>query len=206
MRSAVPIVSEASRDRSDEARRVAELLRLAPGQRIAELEAGSGYYAVRFARALGPSSPVMALDDDPSAMTDLDRRAAELGLPWLQTQLSTASDPRLPPGAADIVIVADGYATIEQPYAFFARLAPAIAGGGRLAVVALDLDIQLGGMPLDLLRCELEALGYELEISHRLVPVDRYLAVFTPPEVPVRPAAVRACVSDGSRSGVAPGR
>src|SRR5690606_39777148 len=137
---------------------------------------------------------------------DLDRRAAELGLPWLQTRLSTASDPRLPPGAADIVIVADGYAAIEEPYAFFARLAPAISAGGRLAAVALNLDIQLGGMPLDLLRCELEAVGYELEVSYRLVPVDRYLAVFTPPESAVRASAVRACASDGSRSGVAPGR
>jgi hypothetical protein len=204
--SAPPIVSEASRDRSDEARRVAELLRLAPGQRIAELEAGSGYYAIRFARALGPASPVMALDDDPSALAFLDGRAADLGLPWLQTQLSTESDPRLAPGAADIVIVADGYATIPEPYAFFARLGAAIAGGGRLAVVALDLDVQLGGTPLALVRCELEAVGYELEMSYRLVPVDRYLAVFTPPEAPVRASAVRACASDGSRSGLLPGR
>ena len=179
---------------------------MAPGQRIAELEAGSGYYAIRLARALGPVSPIMALDDDPSALADVERRALDLGLPWVQTQLSTGADPRLPPGAVDILLVADGYATIEEPYAFFARAAPAISAGGRLAVIALDLDIQLGGMPLELVRCELESLGYRLDMSYRLVPADRYLAVFTPPEEPVRASAVQACASDGSLHGYAPTR
>lgn len=204
--AAVPIVSEASRDRVDEARRVAELLRLSPGQRIAELEAGSGYYALRFARALGPASPVLAVDADPSDAAYIDRRALDLGVSWVQSGLATASDPRLPPGAADVALVADDYAAITEPYAYFARLAAALSSGGRLGVVALDLDIQLGGMPLELVRCELEALGYELEASYRLVPADRYLAVFTPPETPVPPPAIRACVSDGSRAGLVPPR
>ena len=198
---AAVVVSDAARDRADEARRVAELLRLTPGQRIAELEAGSGYYALRFARALGPASPVVALDADPADAAFIERRAAELGLAWVSGGLSTGSDPRLPPGAADVVLIADGYATIAEPYAFFARLAPALSAGGRLAVVALDQDIQLGGMPLQLVRCELEAVGYSMEMSYLLVPADRYLAVFIPPDEAVPPAQIRVCRSDGSARG-----
>ena len=199
---AVAVVSDAARDRSDEARRVAELLRLTPGQRIAELEAGTGYFALRFARALGPASAITAVNADPAAAADIEARAAELGLLSVRGAISTGSDPRLAPGAADVALVGDAYATISEPYAYFARLAAAMPAGGRLAVVALDQDVQLGGMPLELVRCELEAVGYRLEMDYRLVPVDRYLAVFVPPEEPVRASEIRVCRSDGSRGGV----
>ena len=196
------VVSDDARDRSDEARRVAEILRLTPGQRIAELEAGTGYFTLRFARALGPASAVVAVDADPADAAYIEARAAELGLLSVQGAVSTGSDPRLAPGAADIALVGDAYATIPEPYAYFARLATALPGGGRLAVVALDQDVQLGGMPLALMRCELEAVGYRLEMDYRLVPADRYLAVFMMPEQPVRPGEIRVCRSDGSRGGV----
>lgn len=199
---ALAVVSDAARDRADEARRVAELLRLTPGQRIAELEAGTGYFALRFARALGPASPIVAVDSDPAAASYIEARAAERGLFSVRGALSTGSDPRLAPNAADIALIGDAYATIAEPYAYFSRLAAGLPAGGRLAVVGLDQDIQLGGMPLALVRCELEAVGYEMEIEYRLVPVDRYLAVFIPPEEPVRASEIRACRSDGSRAGV----
>jgi hypothetical protein len=196
------VVSDAARDRSDEARRVAELLRLTPGQRIAELEAGNGYFTLRFARALGPASAIVAVDSDPADAAYIEARAAELGLLSVSGAISTGSDPRLAPNAADIALVGDAYATIAEPYAYFARLAALLPAGGRLAVVGLDQDVQLGGMPLDLVRCELEAVGYRLEMDYRLVPADRYLAVFVPPETPVRASEIRVCRSDGSRGAV----
>lgn len=192
------VVSDAALERAGEARRVAELLRLVPGQRVAQLEAGTGYYALRFARALGPASSVIAADTDPGEVLGVEQRAQELDAPWVRGVQSTPDDPRLPPGAVDLALVADAYATIAEPYAYFARLVPAIAGGGRLAVVALDADIRLGGVPLAVLECELGAIGYRLETQYRLVPADRYLAVFTPPERPVPAAAMRPCGSDGS--------
>ena len=194
------MVPESARDRADEARRIAELLRLVPGQRIAELEAGSGYYAERFARALGAASPVQAVDSDPADAAALEQRAAAVGVPWVHASPSTGADPRLPTGAVDVALIADSYASIPEPYAYFARLAPAIAAGGHLAVVALDIDIQLGGMPLALVQCELEALGYRLDASYRLVPADRYLAVFTPPDALAPVSSLVPCRSDGSRS------
>lgn len=204
--AAAPIASESALERLDEPGRVAELLLLVPGQRIAVLEAGAGYYALRFARALGPSSPVTAVEADPSDAALIQQRSLALEVPWLATAVSTSSDPRLPPGGADLAIIADAYATIPEPYAYFARLGPVLAGSGRLAVVDHDVDVQLGGMPLAIVRCELEMLGYRLNASYRLLPADRYLAVFSPPERPVPPAELRPCVSDGGRTVHVPGR
>src|SRR5258707_7258319 len=53
---------EKTRDGHGEAERVLNLLRIRPGQRVADIGAGLGYYTVRIARRLGPGATVYATD------------------------------------------------------------------------------------------------------------------------------------------------
>ena len=54
--------NEKTRDGHGEAERVLNLLGIRPGQRVADVGAGLGYYTVRIARRLGPGATVYATD------------------------------------------------------------------------------------------------------------------------------------------------
>src|ERR1700740_3130522 len=71
---------EASRDRAGEAQRVMNLLGVKAGLAVADIGAGSGYYAVRLARRVGPTGHVFAEDVVPEYLERLARRVANEGL------------------------------------------------------------------------------------------------------------------------------
>ncbi|MDX2193295.1 MAG: methyltransferase domain-containing protein [Gemmatimonadales bacterium] len=184
---------EATRDRQREAATVLDLLGVRPGVRVADLGAGLGYYAVRVARRVGKETPVYAEDILPEYLDRLRARVRKEGLAQVQVIAGTPDDPRLPAASLDVAILSHVYHEISEPYRFLWNLAPAFAGGGRLAILDMDRPTQWHGTPPARLRCELAAVGYR-EVSFRdLAPADGYLAVFEAPAE--RPAAgsIRGC-------------
>ena len=53
----------------------------------------------------------------------------------MQTRLGAGSDPNLPAGAVDAVVVVDVYPEVEQRVAFLRNLAAALTPNGRIGVV-----------------------------------------------------------------------
>jgi len=188
--------SELERDRTGEADRVMDLLRIGPGVRVADLGAGSGYYTVRIARRLGGVGTVYAEDIDPAYLAELQARLNAEGFVSVQTVLGRPGDPELPPASVDVAVLSHMYHEITDPFGFLARLVPALAPGARVGVVDLERPILSHGTPLALLRCEMAAVGYEFEDVYQLIPSEGYLAVFTPPDSPPPPSAVRPCADD----------
>ena len=82
-----------------------------------------------------------------------------------------------------------------QPYGLLYNLVPAFKPGGRLAIVDAVGPISRHGTPLNLLRCELAAVGYREIAFHSLAGSNAYLAIFAPPseEGRTRPEAIKAC-------------
>lgn len=185
--------TEADRDRVGEADRVFRLLRIAPGLRVADIGAGSGFYTVRLARRLGPGATIYAEDVDPGYLADLRTRLARERITGVTLILGRPHDPRLPPASVDLALLSHMYHEIADPYAFLYHLRRAVAPGGRVAIIDLDRPTASHGTPPALLRCELGAVGYRLLQSRSLAPAAGYLAVFAPPERLPRPGAIRAC-------------
>src|SRR5688500_17935364 len=67
--------TEEERDAAGESGQIVRLLGLTPGMSVADLGAGSGYHAVRLARALGPGGRVLAQDVTPAYLAGLEKRA-----------------------------------------------------------------------------------------------------------------------------------
>lgn len=186
---------EASRDSAREAEEVMRLLDVRPGMRVADVGAGSGYYAVRLAPRVGPGGQVIAQDIVPRYLERLRSRIEREGLSNVTLALGDPHDPRLPVSSVDLVLLVHMYHEIEQPYGLLYNLRPALRPGARVAVVDLDRPTASHGTPPALLRCEFARVGYREVAFHPLR--EGYLAVFAPTgnAVRVAPARISACAA-----------
>lgn len=134
------------RDAEEDATALHDALGLRPGQTACDVGAGSGYHTVRLARAVGPSGRVLAVDLQPRMLELLRERVAEAGLRNVETIEATASDPRLPDGACDLILLVDVYHELAWPEPMLAAFRRALAPAGRLALVefrAEDRDVPI---------------------------------------------------------------
>ncbi len=110
-------------------------LELRPGQTVADIGAGSGYYTVRMANAVGPTGKVYATDIQPGMLDILRRRLTRLGLTNVETVLGEPDDPKLPAGALDLAIMVDVYHELAAPQTFVRRLRASLKPTGRLVLL-----------------------------------------------------------------------
>lgn len=194
--------TERERDGVDEVGQVARLLGIGPGTVVADIGAGSGYYAVRLARRVGPEGRVFAEDVTPAYLAGLERRVRAAGLANVTVVRGEPHDPRLPPGSVDVALLVHMYHEASQPFGMLHNLAVSMRPGGRVGIVDLDDVPSRHGTPPALLRCELAAVGYREAGFHRLGGDVGYLAIFTPPaaaDLP-RPAEIRPCRDEATRA------
>ncbi len=185
--------NEQTRDAHGEAERVLNLLGIRPGQRVADIGAGLGYYTIRIARRLGPNATIYATDVKSKYLDQLKARLAKERITGVQLILGLPRDPRLPTDSVDVAILSHMYHEIENPYEFLYRLQPSLTLGARVGIIDMDRPTQSHGTPPALLRCELAAVGYRQLDFVLLSPADGYLAIFArPPNLP--PAtAIKPC-------------
>jgi cyclopropane fatty-acyl-phospholipid synthase-like methyltransferase len=159
--------------------RVIEALALTPGQKVADIGAGTGYFSVRLARAAAAPT-VFAVDLEPKMVEHLAKRAAADGLKNITAVLASATSPNLPE-PVDVVLVVDTYHHIGNRPAYFAALKSKLAPGGRLAIVDFRKGAPGGGPPdafrftPDQITGELATAGYVLDQSHEFLPRQHFL-------------------------------
>jgi SAM-dependent methyltransferase len=185
--------NEKTRDGHGEAERVLNLLGIRPGQRVADIGAGLGYYTVRVARRLGPGGTIYATDVKSEYMDQLRARLAREQITGVQLILGLPRDPRLPADSVDVAILSHMYHEIENPYEFLYRLQPSLAPDARVGIIDMDRPTQSHGTPPALLRCELAAVGYRQLDFVLLSPADGYLAVFARPGQLPPASGIRPC-------------
>lgn len=181
---------EDRRDLRGEFSDVVKALALKPGQTVADIGAGSGYYAMRLSPILGQNGRVIAQDVVSTYLEQLKQRARAEKLTNISFVRGTQSDARLPAGAVDVALMVHMYHEIAQPYVLLTRLRASLKPGGRVAIVDLEREPQFHGMPRKLLVCEMQAVGYELRTIKELNV--GYVAIFRLGQ-PKAPGAVRAC-------------
>jgi len=185
--------TEDQRERAGEADRVLEFLHVAPGMSVADIGAGSGYYAVRLSRRVGPSGRVLAQDVVPSYLAGLQRRVVQEGLKNVSVGLGEAHDPRLPPASVDLALLVHMYHEVTQPFGLMTNLLPALRPGARVAIIDTTRPTQYHGTPPALLDCEMQAVGYRRVATLPMENGTEYLAVFEPPARPPAPETIHPC-------------
>jgi protein-L-isoaspartate O-methyltransferase len=86
-----------------------ELLALRPGDVVADVGAGSGYFSWRMGRLVGPKGRVYATDIQPEMLAILRTNVLAHGVTNVIPVLGTTSDPKLPANALDLILLVDVY-------------------------------------------------------------------------------------------------
>jgi predicted methyltransferase len=201
-RPVAPIVSptrsgEERRDFLDEDGEIVRILGLKPGMTVGDIGAGSGYHTIRLSPRVGSTGSVIAEDVTRDYLVELARHVAQLKLTNVVLALGEPHDPRLPAASLDAAILVHMYHEIAQPYAFLYNLAPALKPGALVGIVDQERPTEQHGTPIELLRCELAAVGYREIATHQLAGDSGYLAVFAPPAEASRksPRDIIACTN-----------
>ena len=148
---------------------VIESLNIQPGDHVADIGAGGGYFTFILADAVGPSGRVYAVDVEEEITIDLEAQASENNYPNVEVILGEFEDPLLPDGTVDLVFLCNAYHHIERRVGYFSRLKADLKPEGRVALV--DTKDDLAGIlrlfvtadhwtPKELLISEMEAAGY----------------------------------------------
>ena len=157
--------------------RVLDAMGLRPGDVVADVGCGSGYYARRMARRVQPGGTVYCQDIQPEMLDIMRQRAADEGVTGIEAVLGTTTDPRLPAGAVDWVIIADVYHEMSDPEPMLAGIRRALSPGGRVALVEYRVEDGTGDqlkadhtMSVRQVLMEWQAAGFELVALHDFLP------------------------------------
>ena len=110
-------------------------MQLREGDVVAEIGAGSGYFARRMARAVGATGVVYANDIQPEMIELIRANAAREQLTNIRTVLGGEVDPKLPPNSLDWILLVDVYHEFQQPQPMLARMREALEPNGRVMLV-----------------------------------------------------------------------
>jgi precorrin-6B methylase 2 len=171
------------RETEEQPQLVIDALDIKPGQTIADLGAGSGYFSFRIAPLVGPTGKVLAIDIEPTMLDTIAQRASREHVTNITTVRSSARDPNLAPHSVDLLFMVDVYHELEYPYEVMTKVRAALKPGGRVALVeyrAEDPEVMIKAvhkMSERQVRREMQAAGFKHVKTVRTLPL-QHLIVF----------------------------
>lgn len=176
------VFDDPKRDAWQKPHEVIQALKLAPDAIVADIGAGTGYFATRLAHRV-PKGRVYGVDTEPDMVKYLADRAKKAGLKNLVAVQGRPGDPRLP-AKADLVILVDVYHHVENRERYFRRLQESLEPGGRVAIIDFRMDSPDGPpkearIAPEQVKAEFKKAGYALAQEHAFLP-NQYFLVFQP--------------------------
>ncbi len=168
------VLEDPSRDAWQKPHDVVMALDLKPTDTIADIGAGTGYFARRFAHHAGK---VYAVDID-QKLLDIVRKNAPFNL---ETVLAAPDDPKLPEASVDIIFICEVLHHIENRSAYYPKLARALKPGGRIVIIDFQKKELPVGPPVAMkisdeqAIAELRQAGFRLTKRAEILPYQYFL-------------------------------
>ncbi len=116
---------------------VLKILALKKGDHVADVGAGTGYFARRFARAVGPEGSVTGYDTEKNMVEYMRKDAKKLGLDNYHAETVSGKNPVYPENRFDVIFMCNTYHHIEDAdrVALLRALGKALKGKGRIVIL-----------------------------------------------------------------------
>lgn len=157
------------RDREERPDEVIAAMGLKPGDVIADIGCGSGYFARRFAKAVGDTGKVYGVEIQQEFIDLMMERCKRDKITNVVPVLGTETDPLLPEASCDWIFLADVYHEFQQPKPMLAAMLKALKPGGRVCLIEYRLlgdtaahILEVHRMSVKQVLAEWQPAGFEL--------------------------------------------
>ena len=123
------------REEEEKTELLVEALKIRPGEVMADIGAGTGYFSRRLARKVGDQGVVYAVDIQQEMLDLMSRTNALLNIRNIKVILGTPTDPKLPSETIDTILMVDVYHELDHPYEMMQAMTKALKPGGRIVLV-----------------------------------------------------------------------
>jgi len=115
-------------------------LKIKPGQVVADIGAGSGYYTMKLAELVGPQGKVYAVDIQPEMLAIIKNRMKAAKVTNIETIQNTETELKLQPNSIDLFLLVDVYHEFAYPHEMTVEMVKALKPGGRMVFVEFRLE------------------------------------------------------------------
>jgi ubiquinone/menaquinone biosynthesis C-methylase UbiE len=157
--------------------RVMASLDVEPGDHVADIGAGDGYFSFILADAVGPEGRVYAVEVEDDLIEKLESSVKEKGLNNITIVKGDYDDPLLPDGEINLIFLCHSYHHIENRSDYFDRLRKDLDDNGRVAIIDLKptplVKLLLPSdhwTPINIMNNEMELAQYVVEESYDFLP------------------------------------
>lgn len=167
---------------------VLDFLGIEPGDYVADLGAGTGYFTRLLVAQVGDEGRVYAVDVKQSMLDHLMARE-DIMTSRVVPVLAKRNDPRLPAGEIDLVLVVNTWHHIKKRSAYLERLGTTLSPEGRVVIVDFRKEeLPVGPPPgkklsRDQVVSEFEAASWR-HVAESVALPHQYILTFLPPERP----------------------
>lgn len=160
--------------------RVIQTLGIQPGETIADLGSGSGYFTFRLAEAAGPEGTVYAVDVDRDMNEYLKKRILDKGVKNIEVIRAEYDDPLLPDAGVDLIFTSNTYHHLEERIKYFTHARKYLRPGGRIAIIEFKKygwfqKIFGHFTPAEVIRKEMEGAGYKFSQAYDFLPKQHFM-------------------------------
>lgn len=181
----IGMLDDPKRDAYQRPHEVLAALNLKPGEVIADIGAGSGYFSFRLGHHVGAKGKVYAVDVSPDMIRHINRRIRETKATNVVSILAESDDPLLPDRSVDRFFVCDVWHHVEDRAKYLSLMKKMLKPGGEVVMIDFHKKELPFGPPLqmkiareDLIK-QMESNGFRLSKEHTFLPY-QYFLVFAP--------------------------
>ena len=180
----ISMLENPQRDSEQKPEEVLKAMAIKQGETIADIGAGSGYFAFRFARQVGDSGRVYAVDINSDMVLFMNRKIRDLKLRNVSTVLSAPDDPLLVDNSINRFFICNTWHHVQNRLNYLTLIKKILRPGGQIIVLDYHKrELPVGPPPEmkmareDVIK-EMESGGFKLAQEHTFLPY-QYFLVFT---------------------------
>jgi ubiquinone/menaquinone biosynthesis C-methylase UbiE len=172
--------------KTSKADEILKSLSVQPGQIIADIGAGGGFFSFLFSYAVGEDGKVYAVDTNRDFLEYIDQQAREKKRTNIQTVLATEQSVPLPKHSIDLVFIRNVYHHLTNRTEYFIKIKELLRPAARVVIIEytrkgsrLSFHRRCGhNVPKETIVDEMGKAGYTVAGSFDFLPVQSF-TIFT---------------------------